>query len=472
MEQPSLHMKACVGPHVTMNPMRRIALFTLVAFNCSRGTAVSLDASGSNTDGGGIDATPAHDVEVFDPVFPTEPVPFTSTAGACDGTIDVGTDLAENGAAITSLIRDGFEYVANEPPDTPQYIRGVSFQGTFFFDGAVDANGPTFYNDCNNPLETGGVADLTTANFGLTSPTHLWRPSASVLQSRAQLAFYVDPNATTTWTETDGTGGGRSPKCLVGKSNNPTFATYNNAALSPVFLGKTVHIGDIGTPTAPRPIAGVVAVDMVLLTDKGYQYAQLLPAFAGFRSATLSMLHSYNLKTRELAAAPAYGRDPMIAASPDGTHALGIYTPQVALTGESVDAANGYLSARFSNGLNTLMPYIRYNQIPAGSYKFKAYYLAGTLVQVQASMDSLYATFKVLDPRVFDWAFYVTQAAVTAELASPSEDQARLHWVTRGIALGLRGKATFSVRDYLAAHPELSSRFGTHYYAAFLDYLQ
>jgi hypothetical protein len=441
------------------------------------------DARTSNEDAGSqdaqpsreasLDATNATDIEVFDPVFPPEPAPSATGSFASDGVVYVATDLAENGAAITSLIRDGFEYALNEPATTPQYIRGVSFQGTFFFDGHVDANGfPTYYNDCNNPLETGGVADNRTANLGLTSPTRLWSPSARTLASRAQLAFYVDPNGPTDWTDPNNdTITGTSPTCLVGKINNPKFATNNNAALSNVFLGKTVHVGDIGTSRASRLAPGIVAVDMVLTTDKEYTYAGLHPAFAGVPS-TLSQLSSYDLKARTLTPAPSYGRNPLVVASADGVHALGVYTPQIALADENAGATDGYLPARFSNGVNTIMPYIRYERMRSGSYKFKSFYVAGTLAQVQASLDFLYDTFKVMSPRVFDWKFYVTQGAVALALPSPSEDQARVHWLTQGIALGLRGKADFSIQDHLAANPVLATQLGTRYYAALLHYLR
>jgi hypothetical protein len=419
-----------------------------------------------------MDAGSAVDIQVFDPVFPSEPAPDAGGGVASDGTVYVATDLVENGAAITSLLRDGFEYVVNEPPSTPNYIRGVSFQGTFFFDGEVLGNGTsTYYNDCNNPLETGGVAD-TLKNFGLTSPTRLWSPGTAVLQSRAQLAFYVDPNAPTDWIDpNDYTIAGKSPTCLVGKINNPQFGVHNNTALSSVFLGKTVHVGDIGVAAAPRPAAGVVAVDMVLATSKAYSFAGLHTAFAGVPSALDEML-SYDMKARVFAAAPSFGRNPIVATSADRTHALGVYTPQIALADEDASATHGYLPNRFSTGVNTLMPYIRYERIEAGQYKFKAFYLAGTLLQVQASMDALHATFKVLDRRVFDWKYYVTQASVLRALPSASEDQARLHWLTQGIGLGLRGRADFSIKEHLAANPELSAAFGTRYFAALLDYLK
>jgi hypothetical protein len=343
-------------------------------------------------------------------------------------------------------------------------------QGSFFFDSPLTpgANYRTFYNDCNNPLETGSVADFTTSFKGITSPTNMYSPRSGVLLSNAQLAYYVDPNGPTDWFDpVNTTQTGVSPACLVGKINNPQFTVRNNVALSGVYLGKTMTLANIGTESQQKNIPGVVAVDMVLALDKAYTYAGLHPAFAAVPSS-LSSLVAYDPKMKVVTTpSTPYGRNPVIAMSPDGVHAFGIYTPQVALESEVAGGDNGYLRTQFTTGLNTMMPYIRYNSMPAGYYKFKSYYIVGTVAEVKSGIDELYATFKILDPRVFNWSYYVSQNG----LGALSEDQARLHWVTTGIKQGLQASAAFSVKTYLQDATR-SAQFGTNYYAAVLEFLK
>jgi len=114
------------------------------------------------------------------------------------------------------------------------------------------------------------------------------------------------------------------------------------------------------------------------------------------------------------------------------------------------------------------MPSLRVANLPAGTYKFKSYYVVGTLEQVTGALDALHGAFKVLDPRVFDWSYYVTNNGLGGML----EDQARLHWLTTGLAEGRQAIASFSIKSHLAASPALAAKFGTSYYAALLDYLQ
>jgi peptidoglycan hydrolase-like protein with peptidoglycan-binding domain len=416
--------------------------------------------------------TPPVAMDIPDPVFPSLPSSgLNTTSYISNGDIYAAINLIENGAALTSINRGGFEYVINDPPATPQYRRGGSMQGSFFFDSPLTPGTSyhSYYNDCNNPLETGSVADFTTSFKGITSPTNIYSPRPGVFQSNAQLAYYVDPNGPTDWVDpTDYTKTGISATCIVGKINNPRFTVQNNAALSGVFLGKTVTLENIGTESTTKNVKGVIAIDMVLALDKAYTYAGLHPAFAAV-PASLSSLAAYDPKTKTVATPSVpYGRNPVIAMSPDGAHAFGIYTPQVALEGEVAGGDSGYLRTQFTTGLHTMMPYIRYTQMPGGYYKFKSYYIVGSAAQVKQSIDELYAVFKVLDPKVFNWSYYVSQNG----LGGMSEDQARLHWVTTGIKQGLSAHSTFSVKTYLDQNPTKKSVYGTNYHAAILDYLK
>ncbi|MFZ2593480.1 MAG: peptidoglycan-binding domain-containing protein, partial [Minisyncoccia bacterium] len=433
-------------------------------------TCINGTLSGTFAHDACVISSPISSYNIPDPIFPNLPSSgLNSTSYISNGDIYAAINLAENGAALTSINRGGFEYVVNDPPATPQYKRGGSMQGSFFFDSPLTPGTSyhSYYNDCNNPLETGSVADFTTSFKGITSPTNIYSPRQGVFQSNAQLAYYVDPNGPTDWVDpVDYSKTGTSTTCIIGKINNPRFTVQNNAALSGIFLGKTITLENIGTESHVKNIPGVIAVDMVLALDKAYTYAGLHPAFAAVPSS-LATLVAYDPKTKAVATpSTPYGRNPVIAMSSDGAHAFGIYSPQIALEGEVAGGDNGYLRTYFTTGLHTMMPYIRYANMQGGYYKFKSYYVVGSVTQVKQGIDELYAVFKVLDPKVFNWSFYVSQNG----LGSMSEDQARLHWVTTGINQGLQATAGFSVKKYLADTGR-DSFYGTNYYAAVVDYI-
>lgn len=386
-----------------------------------------------------------------DPVFPEVPVRAANkTSTITDGDMTLAIHPSVYGSAITSLRRHGIEYVVNDPPATPHYRRGGSFQGSFFFNSPRAPSGThhTYYNDCNNPLESGSVADFRTDNRGIASPTRYFIPADGVLQTATQLAYYIDPDAATDWYDPlNARITGTSRRCRVGKINNPRFEDDDNAALSKIYLGKTVTLANVGTRERPERIPGVVSVDMVLALDQTYTHAGLHPAFASV-PASLSRLVSYDPRLGQTTTTPkAFGRNPVIAHSPDGRRALAIYSPQIALEGEAPGYDSGYLRTRFRTGLNTLMSYIRYEAMPAGAYKFKSYYVAGTLPEVKSALDQLHARFTLLAPASFDWRYYVARNG----FGIASEDQARLHWLTTGQARGAHGIARTATAGQEAA---------------------
>jgi len=404
-------------------------------------------------------------IDIPDPVFPNIPSGnHMKSVYISDGDTYAATNPWETGAAISSLIRNGFEYVLNDVPSMPTLKRGASLQSSFFF------NSPgTYYNDCINPLETGSLADFNTPFKGTASPSNLYTPNSTTLQSTAQLAYYIDPNMPGTWTDPDKYGGTQtaSDKCYYGKINSPLISQYNNAALSNVYLGKTATLSNIGTKTNPINIPGVLAVDTVLKTDQPYSYSGLAVAFNTMPN-TLKNLATYDPRTGQIEIPKPemnYGKNPVIAYSADKKYAMGIYTPQIALEGETSNS-DVYLRIPIE-GVVTMMSFHKIDYMPVGYYKYKSYYIVGTLEQVKDSMDLIYEYFKILDPKVFDWKYYVSKNS----LGSMTEDQARLHWITTGIESGLASSPNFSVKDYLKNNPELNTKFGTNYHSAILNYL-
>lgn len=462
-----------------------------------------------NTPPSGSTSTAILTVNIPDPIFPVIPAASfdnaryatNSSSGITVGTtvglpgILAGQATPANlmpqdiyGSAIYSLTTsDGFQYVANVNQAFPQYQRGSSLQASFFFDTPISTftdtatnttfQAPSYYNDCDNPLESGSVADFSSPYFGITSPTAMYSPSSNVLQSRSQLALYIARSIpAANWT------------CAVGAVNVPP-AGFNNAQLSNDFLGKTVTVGNIGTNTNPINISNVIAVDYVLQTGEANGYNFLDIAFAGLNFSSLKQMYTVDPRSGAYYWAPPMPRDntppaveipnclsyenlPVIVASSDLTHAFATYTPQIPLTGEGSNKTSpgslAYMRDIFNNaGTIDTHAYIRTEYMPAGVYKYKVYYIVGTFDEVKNSLIQLYSYFKILDPAVFDWAFYVAGN----NLGSMTEDQARLHWVTTGASQGLASSSGFSVKTYLASNPTAAAKFGSNYYAAILDYV-
>ncbi|MFZ2594010.1 MAG: hypothetical protein WAX38_04535 [Minisyncoccia bacterium] len=402
-----------------------------------------------------------------------------------DGDTFVATDKLTYGGAVTQVVRGSNNFVQNDPPLDLKYIRGGSLQGTFFFNtpmvGATP-DYPTFYNDCNNPLETGSVADVVIANGanrGLTSPTIWYKSAADRMVSTADLVYYVNPNAATDFYAYDPTTGGhvgtpvRKTTCFVAPYglNNPDFTLNNNTATSTVKLGKSAAIGNIGTSTKPTSMPGVLTTDMVVRTVETYHDSGFLPAFNSVKRTEFPKLSVYDPRTKALTAlvvttnptvdAKFVAVQPIIAHSVDGTKAMAIFSPDKRF--DDLTGLIPYFASVTSNGFTTIQSIYRYpGNAPAGDYKFRSHYVFGTLAQVQASIDALYDTYKYLvDPKVFNWYDYQTLNS----LSFPNEEAARLHWITVGIDAGLKSKSNFDVKLNMPAG------YGTNYFAAVKYYV-
>ncbi len=72
----------------------------------------------------------------------------------------------------------------------------------------------------------------------------------------------------------------------------------------------------------------------------------------------------------------------MIVASPDGTQAFGTFAP----TGKYLNAIIGWANTNKNN-----CAYLTPTPFPAGSYRYKAYVIVGTLAEVEASINALAA---------------------------------------------------------------------------------
>jgi len=102
-----------------------------------------------------------------------------------------------------------------------------------------------------------------------------------------------------------------------------------------------------------------------------------------------------------------------------------------------------------------------------GTTNERAYLVIGNLNQVKESLAAVHLQFSSLDPDVFDWHEY--RAINGLESSLPTQEAAQQHWLSQGLAQGLRGSKTFSASQYLQLNPDVGS--ATNYQAAIDHYV-
>jgi alpha-tubulin suppressor-like RCC1 family protein len=90
----------------------------------------------------------------------------------------------------------------------------------------------------------------------------------------------------------------------------------------------------------------------------------------------------------------------------------------------------------------------------------------GNLEQVRTALANLHLQFRALDPDVYNWREYL---AING-LQGLTEQAAQAHWLSQGIAQGLRGSKTFSAAQYLQLNPDIANVFGATGYQSAIDH--
>jgi hypothetical protein len=353
------------------------------------------------------------------------------------------------GGAISSLKKGSFEYVVNVHPLIPTRLeRGVSLQAAFFYNSPLARGGTyrTYYNDCNNPLESGSLGDFTAAQGprGVASPTTMQRPRFDTMLTRSQLALYLDPDTAVPHAKAKTASTGQ--KCDP-KTSNTIRPGWPNSKLSNTYVGKKITIGDIGDEGAPIEIENVISVDYTLYTTEDYFHNNMVIAYAGLDGRKFKAMYTYDPRTQFLKSAPpknrdtatpesknnpSYGALPVIVTTRDGRRAFATYSPQIPLAGEGsnetyIGATGGYVRDVFPNGgVIDTQTYIREPKLKAGLNHYKIYYIVGTVDQVRKGLDRLHSFYKFLSPEFFNY-----KAFITAKRLDPntSEAEARLHYI-------------------------------------------
>ncbi len=262
------------------------------------------------------------------------------------------TTTSRLAGAVHSLTWNGQEFI-----DSADH--GRQLQSASNFDAGSKFTGETF-----NPTEAGSRSD----GAGARSTSRLLHivASGNKLQTTNQMAFWLRPGEKS---------GGHPAKNVLPLSNH--------------LLTKRVIIGYRNFPNVIQ-----YDVTFALPLDEHHTYAQF-EAVTGYMPPEFSEFLSLNLatgKTESLTDGPGEQSHPVILATASGSHAMGIYSPELPSPGFN---GAGYGRWRFS-----AQKVVKWNcvfrmrnvadGIAPGDYTFRSFVIVGDLNAVKATMKQLH----------------------------------------------------------------------------------
>ena len=369
-------------------------------------------------------------------IFATDPV---------FGRISVSTS-SQFAGAVSSIKWGGKEFINNWDHGR-QMAPNVQFFNRF---------------QCYNPYEAGAWDDgkLTTTSSKLLSLT----ASGNRLESTTQMAWYYR------FRESD------KPEDYCGdRAQWLACPPYNGNPLSDYTIRKTVTIGYKGIPNVIQYLMELTIPEPV---QKGINnLTAVLPyEFSSIRSYDVVSKDYRNI--RELS-----GEDDQIkvVSTADGGYAMAFYAPELLQPYGDPGTADFWRvvppDPSVPDPKNPKLPDPDFACVHVGSVNRygsfngpgttndSAYLVVGDLNQVKSGLDSLHLQFRALDPDVYNWREYLAinglQSALTTQQAAEN------HWLTQGVAQGLRASKTFSASQYLQRNPDVA----TNYQAAIDHYV-
>ena len=271
-------------------------------------------------------------------------------AGASEIVVATTTRLA---GAIHSVTWDGREFI-----DSADH--GRQLQSASSFDGGQ----PGFHAECFNPTEAGSRKD----GAGKTSSSQLLKLSAekNVLETTSRMAFWLNPG-----------------EKLSGKP------AKNEKAVSDHLVSKKVTVG-----VGKWPHAINYRVTFTVPKGEPHTYAQF-EAVTGYMPPAFSEFFTLDVATGKLAAltdGPGEQAKPVVFATTDGRHAMGIWSPDQPSKGF---AAAGYGRFRFPAEKvvkwNCVFRRTDAAGIPAGDYSYRMIVAVGTTEDVAKTLGGLAA---------------------------------------------------------------------------------
>lgn len=252
--------------------------------------------------------------------------------------------------AIHSLTWNGVEFL--DSTDHGRQLQSAS---------NLDSGG-RFFPEVFNPTEAGSRDD----GAGATSSSKLLalRAAGSELESVTQMAFWLAPGETS--------------------EGRPAA---NDKVLSDHTLRKRVRIGGRGRPHA-------IEYEVVFTTPAGerHTFAQF-EALTGYMPAAFGRFWGLDVGTgdlKPLTDGPGEQRLPVVLATTDGAHAMGVYAPDQATPGGKDP---GYGRFRFPaekvNKWNCVFRVRDPNGLAPGAYRYRMFVAVGTLEDVRRTLTAL-----------------------------------------------------------------------------------
>lgn len=273
------------------------------------------------------------------------------------------------GAAVIRAPYAGSEIVITTTPRLAGAIHSLTWNGREFIDSADHGRqlqsasnfdcGEQFIPEVFNPTEAGSVHD----GAGPTSTSRLWslRAQGSRLETLTQMAFWLRPD---------------------GKSMG--HPARNTTALSNHWLKKTVTIGIEGHPN-------VIDYDVTFIVPEGerHTYGQF-EAVTGYMPVEFSTFLRFDRLMRTLhplSFGPGEQADPVVLATEDGQHAMGIWSPDQPTPGfQQVGYGRFAFPAQKVMKWNCVFRVRNPTGIAAGPYRFRNRVIVGTRESVEQTL--------------------------------------------------------------------------------------
>lgn len=255
------------------------------------------------------------------------------------------TATTRSAGAIESLQWGGVEFLDSND-------HGRDLQSAISFDNL---------GECDNPTEAGSSKD---GNRPQTTSSRLHRGVVidNVLSTSSHMAYWVRK-------------GHHSATCA---------APLNDGASSPVSstrLSKTVRF----LPGYDNVLEHRITFD--LARPRAYAVIEVLTAYMPDHFDTFYRYNPASDRLDALSDGPGEQELPVVLAMRDGTHALGLYTPQ---TGAETLVGPGYGRFRLSYaGVTKSNVVFRQQDVAAGPHRFVVYSVFGTLEDVRSSLSRL-----------------------------------------------------------------------------------
>jgi hypothetical protein len=268
-----------------------------------------------------------------------------SIFGEFKGRAVMVTATSRSAGAIESLQWGGVEFI-------DAHDHGRDLQSAVSFDGLTE---------CDNPTEAGSSRDGAGA---ATSSSRLETASVegNELRTRSQMANWLRVGQ---W----------SSACGFAKNDSQTNLSSTRLAKAVRFL-----------PSYGNVLEHRITFD--LARPRAQAQFEVLTAYMPFKFGTFYRLDPATDRLQALSDGPGEQELPVVLATADGTHALGLFTPQTAKPGLT---GPGYGRWRFSAERVTKSNVVfRQADAAAGPHRFLVYTVFGSLDDVRASLGRLY----------------------------------------------------------------------------------